>query len=322
MLHAKGFRRVGRHVSKSVELWQQGDVRIILNADGDGFANSSHIMHGVNICDIGLSVESAEATVSRAHLLAAKTYHQVVGPGELDIPAIRGVGGGLIHFIDDVNGLGDVWDVEFRPVEDDTPSAPCGLTRIDHIAQTMAYDELLTCSLFYTTLFHLAKAPVVDVVDPGGLVRSQAIASADGKLRLTLNGAETHRTMAGRFMADSFGSSVQHVAFASEDIFETARAMAKIGFQSLPIPLNYYDDLAARLGLNDEKVAQLRALNILYDEDASGAFYQFYSKPFGDGMFFEIVQRTPGYSGYGAANAPYRTAAQRRLMRPMSVPSR
>jgi 4-hydroxyphenylpyruvate dioxygenase len=322
LLHSMGFRRVGRHVSKSVELWQQGDVRIILNTDGDGFANSSHVMHGMNICDIGLSVESAKDTLARADMLAAKTFHQAVGPGELDIPAIRGVGGGLLHFIDDVSGLRDVWDVEFRPVEDDTPSAACGLTRIDHIAQTMAYDELLTWSLFYISLFDLAKAPVIDVVDPGGLVRSQAIASADGKLRLTLNGAETHRTMAGRFVADSFGSSVQHVAFASKDIYETAKAMANVGFSALPIPNNYYDDLAARLGLDDEKVEELKALNILYDEDASGAFYQFYSKPFGDGMFFEIVQRTGGYSGYGAPNAPYRTAAQRRLMRPASVPAR
>ncbi len=71
----------------------------------------------------------------------------------------------------------------------------------------MNYEEMLTWSLFYISLFDMAKQPMVDVVDPHGLVRSQAIESPDGALRLTLNGAETHRTFAGRFIADSFGSS-------------------------------------------------------------------------------------------------------------------
>lgn len=322
LLHGMGFRRAGRHVSKDVDLWQQGDVRIIVNMDGEGFAHSSHVMHGLNICDVGLSVDSAANTVARAKALGADTFKQAVGPGEMDIPAIRGVGGGILHFIDDVSALRDVWKTEFRPVEDDAAPGPAGLTRIDHVAQTMNYEEMLTWSLFYISLFELAKAPMVDVVDPGGLIRSQAIASPDGRMRLTLNGAETHRTFAGRFMADSFGSSVQHVALATDDIFATAAAMAASGFEPLPMTANYYDDLAARLGLSDDLVARLRAHHILYDEDASGAFYQFYSRPFGGGMFFEIVQRTGNYSGYGAPNAPYRTAAQRRLMRPTSVPVR
>ena len=322
LLHALGFRRAGRHVSKQVELWQQGEVRIILNTEREGFASSSHTMHGLNVCDLGLSVESAEATVARARTLGADPFHQAVGPGELDIPAIRGVGGGILHFIDDVSGLREVWTVEFRPVEDDAAPVPAGLTRIDHVAQTMAYDEMLTWSLFYTSLFQLAKAPTVDVVDPGGLVRSQAIAAADGTFRLTLNGAESHRTLAGRFVADSFGSSVQHVAFETRDIFATAAALAANGFLPLPMPANYYEDLAARLGLDAALIERLKAANILFDQDDSGSFLQLYSRPFGNGIFFEIVERQGGYSGYGAANAPYRTAAQRRLMRPAGVPSR
>jgi len=322
ILHSMGFRRAGRHVSKEVDLWQQGDIRIILNTDHEGFAQSSHVVHGLNVCDMGLMVEDAGKTVTRAKGLGADTFTQAVGPGELDIPAIRGVGGGLLHFIDDVSSLRDVWQTEFQPVEDDAAPEPAGLTRVDHVAQTMNYEEMLTWSLFYVSLFDLAKAPMVDVVDPGGLIRSQALGSPDGRLRLTLNGAETHRTFAGQFVADSFGSSVQHVALATDDIFATVRAMEASGFEALPIPANYYDDLAARLGLDPEEVARMKSHHILYDEDASGAFYQLYSRPFGGGMFFEIVQRTEAYAGYGAPNAPYRTAALRRLMRPTTVPAR
>lgn len=320
LLHTLGFRRAGRHVSKQVDLWQQGEVRVIVNTDAEGFAASSHAVHGLNICDLGLAVTDAAATVARARALGAETFSQAVGPGELDIPAIRGVAGSILHFIDDVSGLRDVWQVEFRPAEDDAAPAPAGLKRIDHVAQTMAHDEMLTWSLFYISLFELEKQPVVDVVDPGGLVRSQAIAAPGGGFRLTLNGAETHRTLAGRFVADSFGSSVQHVAFEAGDIFATAAAMAKNGFSALPIPENYYADLAARLSLDADFVAKLKAHDILYDKDGTGRFLQFYSRPFGDGIFFEIVERQGGYDGYGAPNAPYRTAAQRRLMRPAGVP--
>ena len=90
----------------------------------------------------------------------------------------------------------------------------------------------------------------------------------------------------------------------------------------LPVPENYYDDLAARLGLEPDVVARLRAANILYDEDAQGAYYQIYSRAFGDGIFFEIVQRGARYGGYGAPNAPFRIAAQRRLMPATGIPRR
>ena len=321
LLTALGFRRVGRHIAKAVEVWQQGDIRIVVNTDPEGFAHTSHIAHGLNICDVGLTVGSAAKTVTRAQALGATPFSQPVGPGELQIPAIRGVGSGLLHFIDRSSDLADVWKIEFQPV-DDSAGEDAGLTRIDHIAQTMNYEEMLTWSLFYLSLFETRKQATVDVVDPGGLVRSQAIEAPDGALRVTLNGAETHRTFAGRFIADSFGSSVQHVAFATDDIFATAAALEANGFEALPMAANYYDDLAARLGLSPVFVARLKAHHILYDEDAEGAYFQIYSRAFGDGIFFEIVQRKGAYAGYGAPNAPFRIAAQRRLMPSPGMPRR
>ncbi|CAN0586106.1 unnamed protein product, partial [Ectocarpus sp. 12 AP-2014] len=145
LLASLGFRRAGRHISKEVEVWQQGDIRIVLNTEPEGFAHTSHIAHGLNICDVGLSVESAQNTVTRAQALGATPFSQAIGPGELQIPAIRGVGSGLLHFIDRQSDLADVWKIEFEPV-DGTAGNTAGLTRIDHIAQTMNYEEMLTWS--------------------------------------------------------------------------------------------------------------------------------------------------------------------------------
>jgi 4-hydroxyphenylpyruvate dioxygenase len=166
----------------------------------------------------------------------------------------------------------------------------------------------------------MKKAPMVDVVDPDGLVRSQAVAAPGGAFRITLNGAETHRTMAGGFLAESFGASVQHIAFATRDIFATAAAFRERGFSALPMPRNYYDDLAARFDLAPGLLDAMQAADVLYDRDGSGEFFQFYSRSYAGGMFFEIVERRGGYDGYGAPNAPFRIAAQKRLMRGKGVP--
>ncbi|AUC55187.1 3-keto-5-aminohexanoate cleavage protein [Sagittula sp. P11] len=319
LLAAMGFVHVGDHIAKKLALWQQGDIRVVLNAEETGFADTAYTLHGTSICDIGLEVASAADTVTRAEALAATPFSQPVGPGELEIPAIRSVGGSVMHFIDAASGLADVWDVEFTGTGE-TATGGAGLTRIDHVAETMNYDEMLSWALFYTSIFDMGRAPMVDVIDPDGLVRSQAIRTPDGAMRITLNGAETHRTLAGSFLAESFGGAVQHVAFSTDDIFATAARMADAGFQPLPMTGNYYDDLAARFTLSDERLAAMKAHHILYDEDATGAFYQFYGRPFAGGLFFEVVQREGGYEGYGAPNAPFRIAAQKRIIGPKGMP--
>lgn len=318
ILHTMGFALQGHHKNREVTLYRQGGINIVVNTSKEGFAHSSYLVHGTSAYAIGLRVDDAEATVRRARALGAEPFAEKRGPDELHIPAIRGVGGGVIYFIDGKSELSNVWEIEFDPVtEDKTPS--CGLTRIDHVAQTMNYEEMLSWILFYTSIFRTRKLPMVDVVDPGGLVRSQVIESDDGLLRLTLNGAENRRTLAGHFIAENFGSSVQHLAFATDDIFATAEQMIAQGFRTLDISPNYYGDLEARLGLDADFVDRLRKLAILYDRDDGGEYFQFYSRTYGEGFFFEIVQRS-GYSGYGAVNAPFRIAAQKRLLRPKGMP--
>lgn len=318
MLLTLGFTQAGKHIAKKLSLWVQGDIHIVVNRETTGYASSAYTMHGTTVCDVGLSVNDVAKTIARATGLGAQPFSQPIGPGELDIPAIRGLSGSVLHFIDETSGLSNVWSVEFDVNSATTKGV--GLQRIDHLAQTMSYDEMLSWSLFYTSLFDMQKSPIVDVVDPDGLVRSQVLETQDGAFRITLNGAETHRTMAGNFLADSFGASIQHIALATDDIFATYDALTKCGFKPLPMSDNYYADLAARFDLAPKMLEALKAGNILYDEDAQGAFFQLYSRPYAGGMFFEIVQRKGGYAGYGAPNAPFRIAAQKRLMRPKGMP--
>lgn len=316
-LIALGFEKVGAHQSKAAALWQQGDIRIVVNEETTGHAGSSWNARGTCICDIGIEVDDARAVAARAKALGAETFDQSVGAGELKIPAVRGLSGSVLHFLDQSSELSQVWQIEF---DADAEVAGAGLTHIDHIAQTMSYEDMLSWSLFYTTLFDMNKAPMFDVIDPDGLVRSQAIVGADGAVRITLNGADTHRTLAGAFLAESFGASVQHLAFATSGIFETLDALTERGFRTLPISENYYDDLAARFDLPSALIGKMKAANVLYDEENGAPFFQSYSLTFSGKIFVEIVQRSLGYQGYGAPNAPFRIASQKRFGRAKGIP--
>ncbi|MFH1794539.1 MAG: bifunctional sugar phosphate isomerase/epimerase/4-hydroxyphenylpyruvate dioxygenase family protein [Pseudomonadota bacterium] len=317
LFETMGFAAIARHRNKDVTLYRQGGINLVVNTERDGFAHSSYIVHGTSAYAIGLRVADAGATVERARALGAEIFEQRRGPGELAIPAIRGVGGGVIYFIDGLTAR--VWDVEFEALAS-SADGDAGLLGVDHVAQTMNYEEMLTWLLFYTSIFRTRKSPMVDVVDPSGLVRSQVIESADGALRLTLNGAENRKTLAGHFIAETFGSSIQHLAFATGDIFATAARFRDSGFVPLKITSNYFDDVEARLGLDPALTERLRDFDILYDRDEAGEFFQFYSLNFGEGFFFEIVERRGGYAGYGAPNAAFRIAAQKRNIRPQGVP--
>jgi len=311
LLSATGFDRCGQHVSKPVTLWRQGGINILVNTATEGFANTSFVAHGTTASELALRVPDAGAAADRARALLVAGLDQPTPAGELALPAIRGAGGSLIRFVEDQR----LWEVDFR-----TTPAPdgAGLLRVDHIGQTMPYDERLSWSLFYTALLQAERAPMVDVADPDGLVRSQAIRS--GGFRVTLNGAEARRTLAGRFIEDSLGSAVQHIAFASADIFATAAALAARGFPALTPGANYCHDVGARFGLDAALVARMQAANVLYDEDAGGQFFQLYAASRPEGFFLEIVQRQGGYQGYGAPNAPFRIAAQKRAARPADLP--
>jgi 4-hydroxyphenylpyruvate dioxygenase len=227
---------------------------------------------------------------------------------------VRGLGGSLVYLIDAKSDLGRWWEIDFAPAGAAPADAPrgAGLVAIDHISQSMHYEEMLTWLLFYSSLLNVAKTPAQDVIDPGGIVRSQAIETADGSLRLVLNASQSSRTQSSRFLSEAFGSGVQHIAFATSDIMAAGAALRANGVGLLPIPENYYDDLEAKLDLAPERIDALKAANVLYDRDGEAEYLQLYTHTFDDRFFFEIVERR-GYKGFGAGNAPVRLAAQTRL---------
>src|ERR1700745_651545 len=314
LFRALGFELTGRHRSKAVERWSQGGINLLINSSRDSFARSHYVAHGSGVCAIALAVDDITTMMTRAETLKATTFRQPVGPGEMTIPAIRGVGGSLLYFLEP--GPSN-WDVDFVPV----PSAEHGvsLDRVDHISQSMRFEELLSWEQFYTALFDVQKSPQLEIADPLGLVKSEVLQNRNGSLRLVLNASTASQTMSSRFLSEFFGAGVQHIAFTCQDIFRAVSAMRVAGATFLSIPNNYYDDLDSRYDLNPDMLRSMKENAILYDRDSEGEFYQIYTHVFDERFFFEIVERR-GYKGFGAPNAGIRLAAPTREARPRSMP--
>jgi len=313
-LSGLGFQKAAQHKSKAVTRWTQGSINLVINREKEGFAHSHYITHGPSVAAIGLKVESASDTLDRAEKLCDTPFRQKVGPGELEIPAVRGVGGSLVYFLDPSSKLAQIWDVEFERTDAMKKNVSAGLTVVDHISQSMHYEDMLSWLLFYTSLLDVRKTPQVDITDPGGIVRSQVVESADGTLRIALNASQSQRTQSSRFLNEYFGSGVQHIAFGTDDLVATVAQLRANGVTLLSIPENYYDDLEARFDMPTDRLQSLKANNILYDKDSGGEYLQVYTQSFKDLFFFEIVERR-GYKGFGAVNASIRLNAQSRLAR-------
>ncbi|WP_275286765.1 bifunctional sugar phosphate isomerase/epimerase/4-hydroxyphenylpyruvate dioxygenase family protein [Halomonas elongata] len=305
---ALGFRHVGRHRSKNVELWKQGDIHLVLNFETDSFAHTFRLLHGTSVCAVGFRVDDVEQSQARARAFLAPRFRGQVGEGEMEIPALRGIEGSLVYLVDDQAAEDLQWRTDFELFDQESRDE-AGLVRIDHLSYVLPATQLLGWQLFHRTVFGFAAEAENEIVDPRGMMVSQAVVSPDRSIRLPLTVSQAQETQPGRFLSE-FRGGVQQIAFESRDIFATVDEIQGRGLPLLKIPRNYYDDLEARFGLDEALLEALRTRNILYDRNDEGEFFHAYTETFSGRFFFELVERRGGYQQFGEANAGIRLAAQ------------
>lgn len=290
LLHQLGFDEHGPHRTKPVELWSQGDARIVLGLP------ETHRPQPT-VAGLGLSVRDPRAALRRASELFAPVVQREEGAEDEPLVGVRAPDGSEVFF----GAEGDSvprWVTEFDRAANSEPGL---VQRIDHVNLAQPWQYFDAGVLFFHSVLDLRAQPSMEVAAPVGLVRSQVLRSDDGIVRVALNLAPPAATKDAILP--------QHIAFAASDVLELARAARDRGFRPLQIPANYYDDLQARYDIDPGLLASLRELNVMYDRDESGEFLHFYTPPIGT-VFLEVVERRGGYEGYGALNAPVRLAAQ------------
>jgi 4-hydroxyphenylpyruvate dioxygenase len=310
-LQTLGFRKIGRHRSKNVELYGQGEVRIVLNLEEDSFARSHFERHGISACALALATPDAAGALARAEALLCPRVPGRVGLNELSIPAVRAPDGSLLYFCETPQGGRHPFEADFVIDENALPGSALGDTaRIDHIVQAVPGGQVEPWVLFERAVLGLVPERNVVMQDPYGIIKSREIESADRAVRVCITVSERDNTSVSRSVSHFHGAGVQQIALAVPDLVRTARALQKLGAPLLPVPGNYYDDLLARCDIDDSLLADMRELGIFYDrEPGGGELLQLYLTPFDDRFHFELVERRGGYAGYGAPNSPFRLAA-------------
>lgn len=288
-LSALGFIHTGRHRSKPVELWEQGRARVLLNAGADG----------PGLAALGLESSDPPRSAARAVALCAPILPRRRGPAEADLSAVAAPDGTSLFFC-----RADAWLTDFDRIAPAAGPAPF-VGGIDHVALAQPYDQFDEAALFYRAVLGMDPAPTSEVAAPFGLVRDRVVTA--GGVRLVLTASLLRRGEWAPGVPDP-----QYVALATDDIHAAVRAARAAGAPLLDLPDNYYDDLDARFALDHEVLAELRELGIMYDRDDGGEYWHAATELLGGRVFLQLVQRSPGYQGHAAADAPVRMAAHRR----------
>ncbi|HTE39910.1 MAG TPA: 4-hydroxyphenylpyruvate dioxygenase [Steroidobacteraceae bacterium] len=300
-----GFPAVARHRSKNVTLHAQGDINFIINAEPDSFAQQFAREHGPSACAMAFRVRDAVAAFKRCVELGARAVPNHAGPMELNIPAIEGIGGSLIYFVDRY-GSKTIYDVDFVPVAPAQSPAirSAGLRLIDHLTHNVSRGRMNHWSGFYERLFNFREIRYFDIEGKKTGLFSRAMTSPCGKIRIPINESQDDKSQIEEYLREYRGEGIQHIALSTENIFDTVDTLRSQGVLFQSTPDTYYEQVDARVVGHDEKIAALKERGILIDGDPAhdqGVLLQIFTQNVIGPIFFEIIQRK-GNEGFGEGN--------------------
>lgn len=308
-----GFTAIARHRRKNVLLYRQGGINFIVNAEPDSFAQRFARLHGPSICAIAFRVDDAAKAYERALSLGAWGYAGSAGPGELNIPAIKGIGDSLIYLVDKWRGKhgardGDIgnigfYDVDFVPLEGATLDPPGhGLKVVDHLTHNVHRGRMAEWASFYERIFNFREVRYFDIEGQVTGVKSKAMTSPCGLIRIPINEEGNDKPGQIQEYLDRYhGEGIQHIALASTDLLATVDALKARGVKLLDTIDTYYELVDKRIPGHGENLAALRERRILVDGKAGELLLQIFSENQLGPIFFEFIQRK-GDQGFGEGN--------------------
>ena len=296
-----GFPVVARHRSKNVTLHRQGDVNFIINAEPGSFGQRFAERHGPSACAMAFRVKDAAKAFQRAVELGARPVATPVGPMELSIPAIEGIGGSLLYLVDRY-GDRTIYDVDFVPVQDRGRLRPTGLACIDHLTHNVHRGNMNRWSGFYEKLFNFREIRYFDIEGKKTGLFSRAMTSPCGRIRIPINESQDDKSQIEEYLREYHGEGIQHIALATDDIYSTVDALRGNGIEFQDTPDTYYEKVDERVAGHEEKLEELRRRRILIDgSDRDGVLLQIFTTNVIGPIFFEIIQRK-GNEGFGEGN--------------------
>lgn len=307
LFESMGFSRVARHRSKDVSLYRQGNIHFIVNAEPNSLAQQFARDHGPSACAMAFRVKDAAQALRKAVAAGAREVKGTVGPMELNIPAIEGIGGSLIYLVDRYSGP-SIYDIDFIPEPAPAvPRADAGLLEIDHLTHNVSKGRMDYFYDFYHRIFNFREFQYFDITGEYTGLNSRALSAPCGKIRIPINESKSE-TGSGQldqiqeFIQQYRGEGIQHVALLTKDILGTWDRLKANGLKFMtPPPDTYYEMLEERVPGHGQKVAELQSRGILLDGSRGRFLLQIFTETLIGPIFFEIIERQ-GDDGFGQGN--------------------
>jgi 4-hydroxyphenylpyruvate dioxygenase len=303
---ALGFTAVAKHRSKNVLRFRQGDINFILNMEPTGPAAQFRAAHGPSANAMAFRVKDAGKALRMALERGAKEVKGPVGPMELNIPAIEGIGGSYLYLVDRY-GAHEIYEIDFVPIEgaaaqEQTNSV--GLTYLDHLTHNVSRGNMRTWADFYERVFNFREIRYFDIEGKVTGLFSKAMTSPCGKIRIPLNESQDDKSQIEEFLHTYNGEGIQHLALGTDNIYDTVQRMRARGMRFQDTVDAYFDGIDARVPGHGEDVQRLRENRILIDgapTQGQGLLLQIFTENAIGPIFFEIIQRK-GNEGFGEGN--------------------
>jgi 4-hydroxyphenylpyruvate dioxygenase len=302
-----GFTAVAKHRSKNVLRFKQGDINFIVNMEPVGQPAEFRAVHGPSANAMAFRVRDARHAFEEAVRRGAKPVDSPIGPMELDIPCIEGIGGAYVYLVDRY-GAQSIYDVDFRPIPGaDEAANSVGLTYLDHLTHNVFRGNMKTLADYYERIFNFREIRYFDIEGKVSGLFSKAMTSPCGKIRIPLNeskGVDGKVDQIEEFLQKYKGEGIQHIALGSDDLLATVDKLYARGVALQDTIDTYYDLIDKRLPGHSENVEELRKRKILIDgapSEGQGLLLQIFSKEAIGPIFFEFIQRK-GNEGFGEGN--------------------
>ena len=303
-----GFTKVAQHRSKQVDLYRQNHINFIINREPNSLADYFSREHGPCACGMAFRVKDAHFAYQRALESGAQPLDIPVGPMELKLPAIKGIGHMPIYLIDRYDDELSIYDIDFQYLDGvDTHPEGLGLHTVDHLTHNVYRGRMDYWAEYYETIFNFRESRYFDIKGEYTGLTSRAMISPDGQIRIPLN--EEARGGQGQieeFLMTFNGEGIQHIALACDDLIACCDRLRANGVELMKAPpATYYSMLEARLPGHGEPVSELQSRGILLDGQTTSnpprLLLQIFSQPLLGPVFFEFIQRKND-DGFGEGN--------------------
>ncbi len=302
-----GYAPVAKHKTRDITVWRQGDINYILNAEPQSFAGRFAATHGPCAASMAWRVVHAQHAFEHAVRNGAEPY--TGSDVTLEVPAIKGIGGSLIYFVDRYGAMGSPYDREFDWLGESNPRPEgVGFYYLDHLTHNVYRGNMDKWFDFYVKLFNFRQIRFFDIEGKLTGLHSRALTSPCGRIRIPINEFADDKSQIEEYLKKYRGEGIQHIAVATEHLYDAADALATNGIRFMPgPPETYYQKSFARVPGHSEPIERMRRHGILIDGEGvqdggeTKILLQIFSKTVVGPIFFEFIQRK-GDDGFGEGN--------------------